>query len=119
VILVRIYGHNTEEIIDRTAEKENIKLLHGHKLAPELYATFRNGLCYEYVPGVTPNSESVYDPKIWRLIATQMANMHKLALTPSQASKEPMFKTKTLKFLDLIPEKFSDQTKDERYEHDR
>lgn len=122
MILVRIYGNKTDLLIDRNAEKTNIKLLYGHKLAPQLYATFKNGLCYEYVPGVTPNSQSIYEPKIWKLVATHMANMHKLPLTSSQASKEPMLKTKTLKFLDLIPEKFTDITKDERYKiivHDR
>jgi len=113
VILVRIYGNKTDLLIDRNAEKRNIKLLHGHKLAPQLYATFKNGLCYEYVPGVTPNSQSIYEPKIWKLVATHMANMHKLPLSSSQ-SMEPMLKTKTLKFLDLIPDKFTDQTKDER-----
>lgn len=37
VVLVRIYGNKTDLLIDRNAEKKNIKLLHEHKLAPELY----------------------------------------------------------------------------------
>lgn len=114
VILVRIYGNKTDLLIDRSVEKYNINLLHKHGLAPELYATFTNGLCYEYVPGCTLTPKSIYEPKIWRLVASQMANMHKLPLAPEQASKEPMLKTKTLRFLNLIPEKFSDHAKQER-----
>lgn len=114
VILVRIYGNKTDLLIDRNAEKENIQLLHKSGLAPKLYAKFINGLCYEYVPGVTLNTKSIYEPKIWRLVATHMASMHKLPLTAEQAAKEPMLKTKTLKFLDLIPEKFTDAAKEER-----
>jgi ethanolamine kinase len=114
VILVRIYGNKTDLLIDRSAEKFNIRLLHKHGLAPELYATFRNGLCYEYVPGSTLNPTNIYEPKIWRLVASHMARMHKLPLTVEQKGEEPMLKTKTLQFLDLIPEKFSDPVKHER-----
>lgn len=116
VILVRIYGNKTDLLIDRNAEKKNIRLLHTHGLAPKLYATFTNGLCYEYVPGETLNLKNICEPKIWRLVATQMASMHKLPLSESEVCREPMLKSKTLKFLDLIPEKFTDQSKDERYE---
>lgn len=114
VILVRIYGNKTDLLIDRNAEKFNIHLLHKHGLAPQLYATFLNGLCYEYVPGATLTPNSIYEPKIWKLVATHMALMHKLPLTAEQANKEAMLKTKTLQFLNLIPEQFSDSVKHER-----
>lgn len=114
VLLVRIYGNKTDLLIDRNAEKINIAFLHKHGLAPELFATFRNGLVYEFVPGVTINSETVNDPRIWRLVAANMAKMHKLPLNAEDAAKEPMLKTKIIKFLDLIPERFSDPIKHER-----
>lgn len=113
-MLVRIYGNKTDLLIDRNAEKINIAYLHQHGLAPELFATFQNGLVYEFVPGATLNTETVKDPKVWRLVATNMARMHKLPLKPEDTAKEPMLKTKTLKFLDLIPEQFSDPIKHER-----
>lgn len=78
-------------------------------------ATFKNGLCYEYVPGSTLNPQSVYEPKIWRLVATNMALMHKLPLSDEQLKSDAMFKTKTLRFLNLIPEKFTNQAIHERY----
>jgi len=114
VCLVRIYGNKTDLLIDRNAEKLNIAFLHTHGLAPELYATFQNGLVYEFVPGVTLNTTTVCDPKVWRLVAKNMARMHKLPLTAEEASKEPMLKTKTLRFLELIPDTFSDPEKHQR-----
>lgn len=114
VLLVRIYGNKTDLLIDRKAEKKNIAFLHQHRLAPELFATFRNGLVYEFVPGCTLNTTSVWEPKIWRLVAANMARMHKLPLSSEDLAKEPMLKTKTIKFLDLIPERFSDPVKHDR-----
>lgn len=113
-LLVRIYGNKTDLLIDRKAEKKNIAYLHRHDLAPQLYATFQNGLVYEFVPGVTLNTKSVYEPEIWRLVATNMARMHKLPLSEEEAAKEPMLKTKTIRFLDLIPDTFSDPEKHQR-----
>lgn len=114
VLLVRIYGNNTDLLIDRNAEKVNIAFLHKHGLAPELYATFRNGLVYEFVPGCTLNINSVNERKIWNLVAINMARMHKLPLSAEESTKEPMLKTKTIKFLNLVPEKFSDPAKHAR-----
>lgn len=79
-----------------------------------ILATFKNGLCYEFVPGKTLNPISVYEPKIWRLVATNMALMHKLPLSNEQRANDAMLKTKTLRFFDLIPEHFTDRQKHER-----
>jgi ethanolamine kinase len=111
---VRIYGNKTDLLIDRAAEKKNIAFLHQHRLAPELYATFRNGLVYEFVPGVTLNPVSLLEPKVWRLVAVNLARMHKLPLRSVDVGKEPMLKTSTIKFFDLIPETFSDPAKHDR-----
>lgn len=114
VLLVRIYGNKTDLLIDRNAEKINIAYLHLHNLAPKLFATFKNGLVYDFVPGVTLNTQTVQEPKIWLLVAANMARMHKLPLAENDTAKEPMLKTKTLKFLDLVPEQFTDPKKQER-----
>lgn len=83
-------------------------------LAPQLYATFKNGLVYDYVPGVTLNQTLIADPKIWELVARNMARMHKLPLSEEESKMEPMLKTKGIKFIDLVPETFSDAAKNER-----
>lgn len=114
VVLVRIYGNKTDLLIDRRSEKINIAYLHQHGLAPELFATFKNGLVYEYVEGVTLNTENVKNPVIWRLVAANMARMHKLQLREEDKDKEPFLKMKFEKFLNHIPDQFSDPIKQER-----
>lgn len=117
VVLVRVYGNKTDLLIDRKAETRNIKLLHSYGFAPSLFATFKNGLAYEYVPGVTLTPESVLRPEIWRLVARRMAEMHKVSqengLTIPSA-RESMLWKKMQSFFDLVPERFSDADKHSR-----
>lgn len=58
----------------------NITRLHSLNLAPEIYGVFKNGLAYEYYPGITLTVDSVADVKIAALVAKQMAKMHKVEL---------------------------------------
>lgn len=124
-MLVRIYGHKTDLLIDRKAETRNIKLLHTYGFAPSLFATFKNGLAYEYVPGVTLTPQSVIKPEIWKMIARRMAEMHKVTSSSSSTSsnnnnndvtekKTSMLWEKTQQMLKLVPDKFSDSEKHDR-----
>ncbi|KAH8255166.1 hypothetical protein KR038_006829 [Drosophila bunnanda] len=117
VVLVRIYGNKTDLLIDRKAETQNFLLLHTYGLAPSLYATFKNGLVYEYVPGTTLNTDSVLCPEIWPLVARRMAEMHRKVKKHGESSATkplPMIWKKTQSFLDLVPERFSDAEKHKR-----
>lgn len=51
MVLVRIYGNNTDKIVDRKAEIENMQLFEQHGCGPGLLASFKNGLAYAFVPG--------------------------------------------------------------------
>lgn len=114
-VLIRVYGNNTDMLIDRKAETRNIRMLHEFGFAPSLFATFRNGLAYEYVPGVTLKPETVVLENIYTLVARQMAEMHKVAHTgPEPKDRVPGLETQCLKFLNLIPERLSDPVKAER-----
>ncbi|KAJ8931763.1 hypothetical protein NQ314_015295 [Rhamnusium bicolor] len=77
-VLVRVYGNKTDLLIDRKAETRNIILLNSVDLAPNLYATFENGLAYRFIPGCTLNESTVRDPNIYKLVATRMAKLHKV-----------------------------------------
>lgn len=113
IVLVRIYGNKTDLLIDRNAEVRNITILNKCGLAPRIYGVFRNGLSYEYYPGVTLNPETVIEPKISRLVAQQMAKMHKVKLG-DEIKIEPMIWDKIEQFLCLIPERFTNTNKQER-----
>jgi ethanolamine kinase len=114
VLLIRVYGNKTDLLIDREAEKRNIVLLHKYGYAPRLFATFKNGLVYDYVPGVTLTDQTVIKPTIWPLIAKRMAQMHRNVNVECNTDKEPMLYKTVKKFLNLIPEQFSDPVKHSR-----
>lgn len=122
VALVRVYGNKTDLLIDRKAETRNIQLLHTYGFAPTLFATFKNGLVYDFVPGVTLKPTSVLEPSVWRLVATRMAEMHRrvqVQETPADAAcgaagVVPMLWHKTQSFFNLVPERFSDPEKHKR-----
>ncbi|XP_045763880.1 ethanolamine kinase [Maniola jurtina] len=114
VVLVRIYGNKTDLLIDRNAEVRNITVLNKAGLAPKIYGVFKNGLSYEYYPGVTLDTDTVTDAKISRLVAQQMARMHKIQLG-EEVPREPMVWDKIEQFLSLVPEKFTDANKHVRF----
>lgn len=115
VVLIRIYGHKTDMLIDRHAETRNIKMLQRHGFAPSLYAVFQNGLAYEFVPGCTLTPQSVCDGRVWPLVARHMAKMHRLVVrSDGGGAPVPMLGTKTRSFLALVPERFADADRERR-----
>ncbi|KAI9559009.1 hypothetical protein GHT06_015798 [Daphnia sinensis] len=75
-VLVRVYGENTERIIDRENEIKIMQLLYPLGLSARVYATFTNGLIYQYMIGKTLDEKSCYDPNIYPLVAHKMAEIH-------------------------------------------
>lgn len=112
MILIRIYGKNTEVLIDRQKEIENFKSLHKYGFAPRLLATFNNGLAYEYTDGKPLNKSDVYDEQIWRKIAQRMAEMHRDI--DCNSLNQPVLWKKINKLFDLVPTKYSNPVKQQR-----
>ncbi|XP_069489206.1 ethanolamine kinase 2 [Ambystoma mexicanum] len=77
-VLVRVYGNMTELFVDRTNEVKSFQLLRQHGCAPDLYCTFQNGLCYEFMQGLALGPEEVRQQHIFRLIAEEMAKFHSI-----------------------------------------
>ncbi|KAI0236355.1 Ethanolamine kinase 1, partial [Lamellibrachia satsuma] len=122
MVLIRIYGANTDLIIDRAAEIRNIQLLHAVGCARPLYARFANGIAYGFFPGKCVDEITVRDPVISRsvmprkLIAQEMVKVH--SIDPDEVMKQsqkPMVFDCCWKWLDLIPDEFSDAEKNKRY----
>lgn len=112
-VLIRVYGNKSDLMIDRKAELRNILTLNKIGLPPRLYATFENGIAYEYIPGRTLNCKIVRQPEIYKLVATHLAYIHKIKLP--DVAKKPMLWEKVQDFFNMLPESFSDSTKQERY----
>eukprot|EP01027_Heterolobosea_sp_BB2_P025433 GEZU01039036.1.p1 GENE.GEZU01039036.1~~GEZU01039036.1.p1 ORF type:complete len:374 (-),score=97.26 GEZU01039036.1:42-1025(-) len=73
-VLARIYGENTEILIDRKTEIKYIAEISKRGLGPRLYGRFRNGYLYGYTEGTPLNPEDI--PKHSLAIARKLAAWH-------------------------------------------
>lgn len=113
LVLIRIYGKNTELLIDRRAEVATMKRLALIGCAAPLYATFRNGICYGYVPGVTLDEDSVRDETVRRLVAEMFVKFHRLQ--PDDGERpQPLLFPVLKQYHRLIPKSFADPERDRR-----
>lgn len=79
-VLVRVYGEGTEKIIDRQAEVNNMLKVQSIGCGSQLYATFNNGLCYEFIQGEILSQAMLEDPLVYGEVARTMARMHSVPL---------------------------------------
>lgn len=87
-----------------------------------LYATFNNGLVYQFINGEVLTPETIINPDIYWLVAKRLAQMH--LLDPREycqgtswgddADREPIIWNKTEKFIELMPKSFDDPIKQAR-----
>ncbi len=75
-LLFRIYGKDTELFISRSDEITTMKLMKQISLGPEFYCQFKNGICYEYLPGRICDQKMILDENIYSRIAQGVATLH-------------------------------------------
>lgn len=80
-----------------------------------LYATFKNGLAYQFIQGDILTVENVREPNVYWLVAKRMAQMHKLNPNFPDTSKVPIIWDKAEKFMSIMPKEFEDPDKQRRY----
>ncbi|XP_012679955.2 ethanolamine kinase 1 [Clupea harengus] len=107
VVLVRIYGHKTELFVDRENEVKSFRVLQAHRCAPQLYCTFNNGLCYEFLQGTALEPEHIRSPGIFRLIAPQLAKYHAIHAHNGWVPQSDLW-FKMGKYFSLVPTHFKD-----------
>jgi len=79
-VLVRVYGRNTEVVIDREAENQLFARLSQEGFAPTYYGRFENGRVEGWWSGFRPlEPHEMGDPHIRRLIAAKLHEMHGIA----------------------------------------
>ncbi|XP_028671594.1 ethanolamine kinase 1 isoform X3 [Erpetoichthys calabaricus] len=108
VVLVRIYGYMTELFVDRDNELKSFRVLHAHGCAPNLYCTFNNGLCYEFIQGTALDPEHVSHPKLFRIIARQLAKFHSIHAHNGWVPKSNLW-LKMKKYFSLVPNEFENK----------
>ncbi|NWW10979.1 EKI2 kinase, partial [Oreocharis arfaki] len=99
-VLVRVYGRRTELLVDRETELRNFQVLRAHGCAPDLYCAFQNGLCYQFLPGIALSPDHVRDPRVFRLVAREMARVH--AIHANGSLPRPILWQKLHKYLTLV-----------------
>ncbi|MBN3289514.1 EKI1 kinase, partial [Polypterus senegalus] len=113
VVLVRIYGNMTELFVDRDNELKSFRVLHAHGCAPNLYCTFNNGLCYEFIQGTALDPEHVSHPKLFRIIAQQLAKFHSIHAHNGWVPKSNLW-LKMKKYFSLVPNEFENKVNERR-----
>lgn len=116
MILIRVFGTKSELLIDRQAEIRNIKLMSETGFGGKLYATFSNGLAYQYVHGEVMTTEDAANPDVFPIVAATVAKMHRVIINEERA--KACLWTKMRQFLELSPDGFPDDgDKDARYKN--
>ncbi|BES90790.1 DNA ligase [Nesidiocoris tenuis] len=114
VILLRSYGKSTELFIDRKAEIRNFKILHREGYAPRFYATFNNGIAYEFVPGVILDETTCKDKSVFPLVAAMLARFHAIPVDEEEKNN-PVLWTRLRKYFSLIPQQYTSEIKRKRF----
>lgn len=115
VVLVRVNGSGTDDIISRTDELISLLTLQRNKLSPPVYVQLKNGLCYGFVAGRHLSAAELGDPTFMKYTARIMAMFHKIQIPTSFQGREPLVWYKTSQWLKIIPARFKDPVKDKWY----
>ncbi|KAK7750412.1 hypothetical protein SLS62_007600 [Diatrype stigma] len=75
-LLLRIYGPQVENIIDRENELSVLRRLAKKKIGPRLLGTFTNGRFEQYLNATTLTAANIKDPQTSKQIAKRMRELH-------------------------------------------
>ncbi|XP_029909944.1 ethanolamine kinase 1 [Myripristis murdjan] len=112
-VLVRLYGRMTELYVNRDREVEMFQVFHAHGCGPQIYCSFQNGICYEFVRGAVLDDELLHQPSIYRLIAAEMGKIHSIQ-HKCNLPAEPLLWTKMSQFLSLAQDSISNAPSKQR-----
>ncbi|PRP77647.1 ethanolamine kinase 1-like [Planoprotostelium fungivorum] len=129
-VLIRIYGNQSEILIDRDGELKNLVHIYKNGFAPKFYGFFKNGFVYGFFPGrdLTPQGwyplahvtcdlmvADLQEGKFTEEIARQMALWHQQEV-PSAPRDEPSLFVKLNSWLSLVPTHYETPEKQKKFE---
>lgn len=113
-VTVRLYGPNTEYVIDRNREIKAMHYLSAAGFGAKLLGLFGNGMVQSFINADTLSPSDMTKPKIVAEIARQLRKFHEVEIP---GSKEPQLWSDILKFLDKASAlKFDDTDKQMKYD---
>lgn len=104
-LLLRVYGKNVDELIDRDSELKILVKLSAKKIGPKMLGIFSNGRFEQFLEGfITMGKEEIRDPIISQMIGRRMKDLHyKIDLDDSDRQLEfPVAWIQILKWLNLF-----------------
>jgi len=115
VVLIRGYGYKSDLLIDRRLEIRNMQVLHKNGMGSELYASFRNGIVYQFLKGSTLTVDTVSSPEVFPAVARLMRELHAVQLEDN-ADQSPCLWRLLRKFHAASPDGFPENPdKDVKY----
>lgn len=113
-VTVRLYGPNTDLVIDRKRELLAIPYLSAAGFGPQLLGIFENGVIQSFINARTLSPADMREPRIAAEIAKELHRFHHVDIP---GSKEPQLWNDVYKFLKKASAlQFEDSEKQERYE---
>lgn len=113
-VTVRLYGPNTEYVIDRERELKAIKHLSAAGFGAKLLAVFENGMVQSFITARTLTPVDMRKPKLAAEIAKQLRRFHQVEIP---GSKEPQLWIDIFKFFEKASTlQFEDNDKRRMYE---
>ncbi|KAL2249483.1 UNVERIFIED_CONTAM: putative ethanolamine kinase [Sesamum indicum] len=111
---VRLFGPNTEYVINRERELQAIPHLSDAGFGAKLLGVFGNGMVQSFINARTLTPSDMRKPKLMTEIAKQLRRFHEVEIP---GSKEPQLWNDIFKFLDKASRlKFDDGEKQKKYE---
>ncbi|KAJ4708292.1 Choline/Ethanolamine kinase [Melia azedarach] len=113
-LTVRLYGPNTDYVINRERELQAIKYLSAAGFGAKLLAVFGNGMVQSFINARTLNPLDMRNPKLAAEIAKQLHRFHQVEVP---GSKEPQLWNDISKFFEKASAlEFDDIEKQKMYE---
>ncbi|KAG7861555.1 hypothetical protein KL919_002289 [Ogataea angusta] len=115
-LLLRLYGANVDNIIDRKSELLTLQRLSQRNIGPKLLGCFSNGRFEEFLNNsITLNKEQIREPKVSRMIARRMKELHYgVPLESDEKLQGPKVWNLISKWAHLVDEMESSATQDDQ-----
>ncbi|KAF5725818.1 ethanolamine kinase isoform X1 [Tripterygium wilfordii] len=112
-VTVRLYGPNTDYVINRQRELQAIKYLSAAGFGAKLLGVFGNGMVQSFIIARTLEPSDMREPKLSAEIARQLHKFHQVEVP---GSKEPQLWNDIFKFFKNASKlQFDDDEKQEKY----
>lgn len=119
LLLLRVYGKNVDNLIDRDSELETLIKLSSNGIGPRLLGIFANGRFEQFLEGyVTLGKEEIRDPVISQTLGRRMKDLHyNIKLNERERNLEfPQAWIQIMKWLLLFEREFLPSISEKRLE---